>query len=283
MSGSSSHPPLPPYDYYSHTQTTRQIEDARLALQGLLGIEAEWPILKQLALEGSRIHCVGAGPCFYENELFERIRPTSALVSDVDKESIEYAQAHFSDPALSFKVLDAREPYPTGFDVVVERFLLIQLSESDARLVVRQMVDALPPGGRAILVEFVNSSCVPSPMCPALLELRQVMMDRFKAHGADPDIGQRLESFLEDAGLRDVRGFDVPYIIAGNRFRQPIVIGQDDFGNPSKILGDSYAKRFESDHPQLVREFREWLEAAQQPGSAHTLEHKYRMAIGTKM
>ena len=43
MSGSSSQNP-PPYDYYAHTQTTRQIEDSRLALQGLLGIEAEWPV-----------------------------------------------------------------------------------------------------------------------------------------------------------------------------------------------------------------------------------------------
>lgn len=282
MSGSSSQNP-PPYDYYSHTQTTRQVEDARLALQGLLGIESEWPVLQQLELEGKRIHCVGAGPCFYENELFTRLRPSSALVSDVDRESIEYAQSHFFDPAVSFKVLDAREPYPTGFDVVVERFLLIQLSESDARLVVRQMVDSLPLGGRAILVEFVNSWCVPSPMCPALLELRHVMMDRFRAHGADPDIGQRLESFLQDAGMRDVKGYDIPYVIEGGRFSQPVVVGEENFGAPSKILGDSYAKRFEGDHPQLVREFREWLHVAQQPGSAHKLQHRYRIAIGTKV
>ena len=135
MSGSSSQNP-PPYDYYAHTQTTRQIEDSRLALQGLLGIEAEWPVLQQLELEGRRIHCVGAGPCFYESELFTRLRPISALVSDVDKKSVEYAQAHFFDPAISFQVLDARA-LSQGFDVVVERFLLIQLSESDARLVVR--------------------------------------------------------------------------------------------------------------------------------------------------
>lgn len=270
------------YDYYAHTRTTREIEDARLALQAVVGLEAEWPVLRNMGLEGKRVHCLGAGPCFYENELFRRIRPSIALASDIDQENITAVRALSSDPSISYRVIDATQPLPQGFDVVTERFLLIQLPDAAARTVVKEMVESLPTSGMAVLTEFVNSFCVTEPRCDALVKLRGVMMERFAANGADPDIGLKLEGMLKDAGAQDVQGHDISYQFSGALFSRDIIIGNRDFGTPAQIIGNSYAKRFGADHPELVREFLQWLEAAQQPGSTYRLEHRYRVVSGIK-
>jgi hypothetical protein len=277
----SKHPPQA-YDYYVHTRTTRDVEDARLALQAVIGLEAEMPCLQSFGLEGKRVHCIGAGPCFYENELFRRVHPSTALASDIDQESISVVQSVASDPSISYKVIDATQTLPQGFNVVAERFLLIQLPNDVAHGVVNRMVDSLPPLGRVILTEFVNSFCITEPRCEALVQLRLAMIKRFRAHGADPDIGLQLEQFLHDAGVRNIAGYDISYRIQGPLFDQDIVIGNRSFGNPADIIGKSYAARFGAEYPELVREFQNWLDAARQPGSAYRLEHRYRIASGIK-
>lgn len=271
-----------PYDYYAQTRTTRAVEDARLAMQAVIGLAAERPILDRLGLEGKSIHCVGAGPCFYEHQLFEVLRPGKALASDIDRENITALREGNSSSAISYAVLDATQRHPWGYDISSERFLLIQLSDSAARGVVGHMNESLSPGGRAILVEYVNSHCVTTPQCDALVEVRKVMMKRFSENGADPDIGLRLEQFLTDAGMTEVVGHDVPYSINGAQFNQEIVVAGRSFGTPAEIIGNSYERRFGAECPDLVRGLREWLHNARQPGSSHRLEHRYRMAIGVK-
>jgi SAM-dependent methyltransferase len=87
------------------------------------------------------------------------------------------------------------------FDAVVARLLLFHLP--DAVDVVRHHVDGLRPGGRFVAIDFDLGGVRAEPPVALLAQALGWVEAAFRAAGADPRIGTRLQRILAEAGLSD--------------------------------------------------------------------------------
>lgn len=88
------------------------------------------------------------------------------------------------------------------YDIAHTRFLLEHVPHP-AR-VIRQMLQALRPGGRIILADDDHSTFVVTPEPPGFSEIWQAYMRSYDRLGNDPYIGRRLVSLLHQAGGKPV-------------------------------------------------------------------------------
>jgi SAM-dependent methyltransferase len=90
------------------------------------------------------------------------------------------------------------------FDAVVGRLILFHVPRH-AAAVVRHHAAALRPEGIALMMDFDIGATRAEPPIALVDEGRDRVMAAFRAGGADPVMGTRLERVLVEAGLVDVR------------------------------------------------------------------------------
>lgn len=161
---------------------------------------------------GMRVLDLGTGLGSVAFAVADLVGPRGAVVGiDQSDALLGVAEARRAERGLDnvrFARADARafrddEP----FDAVVTRLLLFHLP--DAVDVVRHHLGALGPGGLFCAVDFDIGAARCEPPVPIADTALEWVLAAFRAAGADPVIGTRLELLLRDAGLEGVTGFGV--------------------------------------------------------------------------
>ncbi len=95
------------------------------------------------------------------------------------------------------------------FDLAHTRFLLEHVR--DPLAVVRQMVRAVRPGGRVVLIDDDHELLQVAPDCPEFARVWRIYWEAFRDRGQDPLVGRRLPQILRQAGCTSVRVTSVFY------------------------------------------------------------------------
>ena len=178
----------------------------------------------------------------------------SASTSNQTKLDIARAEAErLGVSNVEFHASDLRHSsFTHSFDVVCARFLLTHLK--DPGTLVRVFCDHLRPGGRMAVEDVDFSGYFTYPDSPAFQRYRELYCATVIRRGGDPNIGPRLPSLLQNAGLTDV----------GVHIVQPVALkGDAKLATPltmeniaDTVLDDGLATREEID--RIVRELYEF-------------------------
>jgi SAM-dependent methyltransferase len=90
-----------------------------------------------------------------------------------------------------------------SFDLVHARFLLEHVR--DPLEVVKEMVAAVRPGGRVVLVDDDHELLQTWPACPEVARVWRIYWESYRDRGLDPLVGRRLAELLSQAGARPTR------------------------------------------------------------------------------
>lgn len=181
-------------------------EQARLALMnGLINENC----LRELALApGASVLDVGSGTGEFTRAMGAAVGPAGRVVA-VEREARQLAVAQRHEaPNVDWRQgsayqLPLRAKEWGHFEVAHTRFLLEHLPDPGAA--VRQMVQAVRPGGRVVLADDDHSllRCAPEP--PGFHALWQAYCTSYHRLGNDPYIGRRLPALLHAAGAQPQR------------------------------------------------------------------------------
>jgi SAM-dependent methyltransferase len=126
--------------------------------------------------------------------------------------ALEQAAAAGERELVEFRAGDATAlplaPSERGaFDLAHARFLLEHVP--DPLAVVREMVSAVRPGGRVVLIDDDHELLRLWPECPELSRVWHQYWQRYRDRGLDPLVGRRLPELLRQAGARPTRATSV--------------------------------------------------------------------------
>jgi SAM-dependent methyltransferase len=179
----------------------------------LIALESIWDANTIANLEaldlpaGARCLEVGGGNGSIARWLCDRVGPGGHVVAtDLDTRFLERLDLPNLEVHAHDITRDAIEP--NAYDLVHCRLLLSHLPAHEAAL--RNMVDALKPGGRLLIEEFDHVSFLPDPSMPddakTAWDAWLAAFDILSAQrGLDLIYGRRLTTLLPLAGLTDVR------------------------------------------------------------------------------
>jgi SAM-dependent methyltransferase len=161
--------------------------------------------------KGERVIDFGAGLAQF-SRLMARATGVPVLALERDqKQIIEATRQADADGELGLLELrqgdvlapPLRDDELGQFDVAHARFVLEHLP--DPLQVVRNMADAVRPGGRVILSDDDYESLRLWPEPPGFAPLWSAYQRTYDRHGNDPIVGRRLVQLLHQAGLRPRR------------------------------------------------------------------------------
>lgn len=170
--------------------------------------------LKELNLQpGERVLDLGSGLGQFTRLIAGTVGGEGQVIGvERDRDQIRQAQnlADLSaEPGrVEFRKGDALEP-PLhesewgSFDVVHARFLLEHVPRPAS--VIEQMVRALRPGGRVVVIDDDHGDFRPWPEPSGFPALWQAYVRSYDRLGNDPYVGRRLVSLLQGAGLTSLR------------------------------------------------------------------------------
>jgi len=211
---------------------TDQTEQARLALMnGILNARtlAEIPIRA-----GDRILDIGSG-LGQMSIAMAKVSGRSGRVLGIERSTEQIAKAAASrDEAgltaeqVEFRQGDAlRPPFQEGerntFDLAFTRFLLEHVPEPLA--VVKQMVQAVRPGGKIVLADDDHEVLRLHPEPAGMRRVWNAYMSLYERVGNDPLVGRRVVQLLHEAGAKPVRNTWVWFgACSGNELFEPTVL-----------------------------------------------------------
>jgi len=148
---------------------------------------------------------VGCGGGDVSFDLARRVGPRGHVVG-LDLDEVKLAAARTEAAAaglanvefLAADIVDGDLPRP-GFALIYARFLLTHLR--DPQQAVERLRDLLAPGGMMIVEDIDFSGSFSHPPCQAFAAYVDLYRRAALARGVHPDIGPRLPSLLESAGL----------------------------------------------------------------------------------
>jgi SAM-dependent methyltransferase len=149
---------------------------------------------------------VGAGGGSIVTWLSQRVGETGGvLATDINPRFI--APLDLANLAVSRHDITAGSPARRAFDLVHERLVLMHLPDRQRAL--RNMVDALRPGGWLLVEEMDFGSFTADRGCNTatrdlFLKMGEAHHTVMRAHGMDPRYGRDLLRDLRSVGLKDV-------------------------------------------------------------------------------
>jgi len=196
-------------------------EDAELAR-----LEAQADFLREptrVLLEASglgprmRVLDLGTGLGHVAAAVADLVGPDGEVVGlDIDPRTLEVARARTAHlPHVRFVQADVtrwRDDEP--FDAVVGRLILFHLPDPVGAL--RHHLAAVRPGGRVVMLDYDIGGLRAEPGDPFTDRMTALVMAAFRAAGADPTIGSRLQGILADAGVEDIRGLGIAQYLAND-------------------------------------------------------------------
>jgi SAM-dependent methyltransferase len=200
---------------YIHGYSER--EQARLSRMQALLNERQ---LAAMRLDG--VHSlvdIGCGLAQLTRDL-ARALPSGARVVGVEREPIQLAAAaRLAEAANEAHLVELRqgvaEALPLtaeergSFDLAHARFVLEHVPNPLA--VVREMVTAVRPGGRVVLVDDDHDTLRLWPECARFERAWRIYWQSYRDDGRDPLVGRRLAELLDIAGAAPVRVTSVFY------------------------------------------------------------------------
>jgi SAM-dependent methyltransferase len=164
---------------------------------------------------GMRVLDLGTGLGHVARAVAEIVGPEGEVVGlDSSPRMLEVAASRVDSPRnvryVEGDVTAWRDDEP--FDAVVGRLILFHLPDPVGTL--RHHLDGVRPGGRLVALDYDIGAVRAEPPDPLSAPLRDLILAAFRAAGADPTIGSRLEQHLTSAGVEDVGGFGVTQYIA---------------------------------------------------------------------
>jgi SAM-dependent methyltransferase len=147
----------------------------------------------------------------------ELVGPEGEVVGlDIDPRMLEVARARTEGlPNVRYVEGDVtrwREAEP--FDVVVGRLILFHVPDPVG--VLRHHQQAVRPGGGVVILDYDIGGLRAEPRDALTDRMGALIMAAFRAVGADPTIGSRLQRILVDAGVVDVEGFAIAEYLASD-------------------------------------------------------------------
>jgi SAM-dependent methyltransferase len=190
-------------------------EYERLRAQARAWEAATGRLLDQVEL-GVGASCLdaGCGPGETMRLLAQRVGPAGRVLGiDVDVGLGTRALETLHDAGhrqCAFAGLDITggDPVPGApFDLVYARLLLYHLPGRVA--VLRRLWDAVAPGGRLLVQDYVVDAAGVSPPLNTVNELLRVAVRAFEHAGCDVNVGRRLPQLFAEAGIGPPDGTDV--------------------------------------------------------------------------
>ncbi len=170
--------------------------------------------LKEIALQGGeRVLDVGSGLAQLTRGLARATGPTGRVVG-IERDAVQrnealrQAREAGEEDLVELRPGEAEQlPLRTEewgtFDVAHTRFLLEHVR--DPLSVVRQMVQAVRPGGRVILEDDDHDVWRVWPEPPGFVALWRAYMESYVRLGNDPSVGRKLVELLHQAGAQPRR------------------------------------------------------------------------------
>ncbi|MBZ5581333.1 MAG: methyltransferase [Acidobacteriia bacterium] len=93
-----------------------------------------------------------------------------------------------------------------GYDLVFVSAICHMLDEAENRDLLRRCREALAPGGRVVIQDFILEPCKTAPKSAALFALNMLVGTRAGSTYSEPEYA----AWLEDAGFRDIRRVRLP-------------------------------------------------------------------------
>jgi SAM-dependent methyltransferase len=166
---------------------------------------------------GMRVLDLGSGLGHVSRAVAELVGVDGEVVGlDADPRMVREARARTTAVQVRFVEADVltwsdEEP----FDAVVGRLILFHLADPAGAL--RHHLTGLRAGGRVVMLDYDIGALRSDPAEPFSTWLAGVLLAGFRAVGADPTIGSRLQGILAQAGVMEVDGFGVePYVAPGS-------------------------------------------------------------------
>ncbi len=177
-----------------------------------LDVKADSEILKKHAIwagikAGMQVADLGCGPGKTTFDLNKLVQPNgSAIGIDISRQRIEYAQAHYRDVGLNFKLGDIRKSLSDigPFDFIWIRFVLEHFRKNSFDIV-KNVISTLKPGGILCLVDL-DFNCLIHHGIPVKLERALFGLMDFLEEKAnfDPYVGRKFYSYFFDLGFKDI-------------------------------------------------------------------------------
>ncbi|KAI8070021.1 S-adenosyl-L-methionine-dependent methyltransferase [Gongronella butleri] len=105
---------------------------------------------------------------------------------------------------VTFNVANITEPLPypdAHFDYIYQRLMIFSLTKEQWQLAIRELVRKLRPGGT---IELMEADCHWTNMGPLAQILNKAIIDLFIFRGLVPDVSEKMGTYCEDHGLRNV-------------------------------------------------------------------------------
>ena len=239
--------------------------------------------LELLGLGGTeRVLELGAGTSIFAAAMAAELPSGSVLAIERDEHQVAGGRARAEALAnLELRQGDAAVPPLAesewgAFDVVHARFLLEHVE--DPLSIVRTMVRAVRPGGRVVLVDDDHSLLRLWPEPAGVLELWQVYVAQYEAHGMDPYVGRKLAALLSEAGARPDRSAILHYgAVSGEAHFEAVVenLAEVFEGVSDKLVASGGVTR--SDFEACMARLRAWSR-----GSGHAVSYGLPWIEGTR-
>jgi ubiquinone/menaquinone biosynthesis C-methylase UbiE len=174
---------------------------------------------------GMRVLDLGTGLGHVAAAVAEIVGPDGEVVGlDSDPSRLDDARARTSHlPRVHYVAGEAgrwRDDRP--FDAVVGRLILFHLADPVG--VLRHHLQTVGSGGRVVMLDYDMGGGRTVPSDPLTDRMRALVMSAFRAAGADPTIGSRLQSILTEAGAENVEGLAVAQYLESHDPRGPAML-----------------------------------------------------------
>ena len=181
--------------------------------------QARWAGIKA----GMRVADLGFGSGKTTDTLNRLVHPEGSVVGvDIAGDRIEFAQAHYHSPTISYVCRDICNPLDDlgRFDFIWVRFVL-EYHRAKSFEMVRNISRNLNPGGILCLIDLdhncMNHFGLPQRLEKALFDIMKIMETDFDF---DPYIGRKLYAYLYDLEFENISVDLAPHHLFHGRLKE---------------------------------------------------------------